>query len=316
MEGFKVIPGFEDWCVTRDGRIYSVKDGKRIKSYKYGDRLFSSYSVKETKKLLSVHLAVALAWVENDDPHLKTIINHKDGNPMNNWYENLEWTTYSGNNYHAVNTGLRPENIPCKIRSFYTKEVIEFQSVAQAAEFMGLPKCRVLESLRPRRFGSLIAGEYEFRVIGDPEPFFYEDKPYIISPSRYMVTVEESDGSKRYLFKMGQLLQGYQLYRCPNGKSIPALVEYANQLYPDKKFTLRDGMTEPRFESPRRRLGSLIRIKPVIAKKDNETLEFKSLTEAARHFHVDRDVIKLRLSNPESTFLGWSFEGKPCFRET
>lgn len=314
MEGFKVIPGFENWCVTKNGRIYTTAEGKLVKCYMFGDRLFASYTVGGNKRLLPVHRAVALAWVENDDPVNKTVVNHKDGIPLNNWWENLEWTTHSGNNYHAVNSGLRPECIPCKIRSFYTKEVKEFASVAQAAEFMGLPKSSVIESLRPRLFGRLIAGEYEFRVLGDPEPFFYEDKPQIVSPSRYMVTVEEADGRKRYLFKLGELLQGYQLYRCPNGKSIPALVAYANELYPDKKFTLRDGHTEKRYESPRRRVGAGSRHIPIIARKDGEELSFKSLTEAARHFHVDRDVIKLRLTNPESTFLGWTFEGKPCFR--
>lgn len=316
MEGFKVIPGFENWCVTKNGKIYRVADGKLIKAYKYGDYLFVSYPDNETKKLLGVHRAVALAWVVNDDPVIKDDVNHKDGNKMNNWHENLEWVTCSRNNYHAVNSGLRPENIPCRVRNFYTKEVVEFPSVAQAAEYMKLPKCRVLESLRPRLFGKLIAGQYEFRVTGDPEPFFYEDKPYIISPSRYMVTVEESNGSVRYLFNLRELLQGYQLYRCPDGKSIPALVAFANTLYPDKKFTLRDGLNEKRFESPRRRLGSINRRRPVVAKKDSETLSFKSLSEAANYFCVDRDVIKLRLSNPESTFLGWSFEGKPCFDET
>ena len=316
MEGFKVIPGFEDWCVTNNGKIYQVNDGELIRAYKYGDRLFCSYPVGKERKLLAVHIAVALAWVANDDPILKIVVNHKDGDPMNNWYENLEWTTYSGNNYHAVNTGLRSDNIACRIRDFYTKEIKEFPSVAQAAEYMKLPKSTVIESLRSRKFGKLIAGQYEFRQMDDPEPFFYENRPFIISPSRYMVMVTEPDGSERYIFNLKDLLQKYQLYRCPDGRSIPALVEFAIKLYPDHKFVLRDGYTEVQHKGSRKRVAGSTRRKVIAAHKGNEKLEFRSMTEAARHFHVDRDVIKLRLSNPEATYLGWTFEGLPCFKET
>ena len=316
MEGFKVIPGFEEWCVTKRGEIYNASTGRRIRSYVYGDRLFCSYPSGVVQKLLSVHKAVALAWVENDDPSVKTIVNHRDGNPMNNWHENLEWTTYSGNNYHAINSGLRGDCMPCKIRNFYTKEIKEFPSIAQASEYMGLPKDRVIDSLRPKKFGKLIAGQYEFRLLDDSEPFFYEDKPYIISPARYMVQVDETDGSKRYLFNIGSLLQQYQLYRCPYGRAVPALVKYANEIYPDKKFTFRDAYTEIKSTGSSKRVAGKTRIQPIAATKGEERLEFKSLSEAARHFHVDRDVIKNRVTDPEATYLGWSFEGMPCFRET
>lgn len=317
MEGFKVIPGFEKWCVTRNGKIYDAGTGKLVRSFKYGDRFFCNYkSDSGFQKLLSVHLAVALAWVPNDDPVLKTVVNHKDGDPMNNWYENLEWTTYSGNNYHAINTGLRSENIPCKIRDFHTKEVKEFSSVAQASEYMGVPKTSTIDNLRSKKFGKLIAGRYEIRLEGDPEPFFYESRDYIISPSRYMVMVTEESGREVYIFNIRDLLKRYQLYGCPEGKSLPALVDFANRIYPTKKFVLRDGYTEQRYVHPRETSGKGSRKIPIIARKGDEEISFKSLTQAANHFHVDRDVIKLRLSNPESTYLGWSFNGKPCFRET
>ena len=40
----------------------------------------------------------------------KIIVNHKDGDKLNNDIENLEWTTYTGNVIHAFETGLRTDN--------------------------------------------------------------------------------------------------------------------------------------------------------------------------------------------------------------
>lgn len=311
IEAFRVIPGFEKWCITRDGRIFHVETGNRIRTYMYGDRMFANYPENTTDRLVSVHRAVALAWVENDDPHLKTVVNHLDGNPLNNWYKNLEWTTTSGNNYHAVNTGLRTDNMPCKIRDFHTKEIREFPSISQACDFMKLPNNTTLERLRPRKFGALIAGRYEFRLKDDHEPFFYENRDFIISPSRYMVEVTHEDGSKRYLFKNGELMLQYQLYKSPYGRSVPGLLKYAEELHPNKKFKLRDGFSESTRTGSRSRARSTFQWHPVIARNGDKTLEFKSITAAAGYFNVDRDVIRLRLSNSESRFLGWSFEGKP-----
>lgn len=310
ISAFRVIPGFEKWCITRDGRIFDVETGNRIRTYLYGDRMFAGYPCDETTRLISVHRAVALAWVENDDPALKTVVNHRDGNPLNNWYKNLEWTTSSGNNYHAVNTGLRSDNKPCRIRDFYTKEIREFPSIAQACDFMKLPKSTVLDTLRPRKFGALIAGRYEFRLKDDTEPFFYENRDNIISPSRYMVEVTHEDGSKRYLFKNGELLLHYQLYKSPYGRSVPALLKYAEEIHPNKKFKLRDGFAESVRTGSKAKVRSTFRWHPVTARNGDKVLEFRSITSAAGYFNVDRDVIKYRLNNPEIKFLGWSFEGE------
>ena len=53
-----------------------------------------------------IHVLVASLFVKNKNPDKFTIVNHLDGNKCNPDYRNLEWTDYSGNVKHAIQTGL------------------------------------------------------------------------------------------------------------------------------------------------------------------------------------------------------------------
>lgn len=175
-EEFREIPGYSKYGVTKSGVIKSFERDLILRQYWLdGYRIVDTFRGSATETL-PVHRAVALVWVVNSDPERLTIVNHKDGNRANNWFENLEWTDYSGNNYHAVNSGLRSDNIPCKVRDFTDGIVYEFNSMAQAAEYMGLSKDTPFCMLRPKMFGKLVKDRYEFRQAGDTESWFYESR--------------------------------------------------------------------------------------------------------------------------------------------
>src|SRR5690606_39581867 len=58
-------------------------------------------------KYALVHRLVAMAFVPNDDPESKIVINHKDGNKKNNYYKNLEWCDVRYNTIHSYRLGDR-----------------------------------------------------------------------------------------------------------------------------------------------------------------------------------------------------------------
>ena len=60
--------------------------------------------VRVNKQKYSLHHLVASTFIEN--PQLKPIINHIDGNKTNNSVINLEWCTIQENNQHNHNAGL------------------------------------------------------------------------------------------------------------------------------------------------------------------------------------------------------------------
>lgn len=114
QEIWKDMVGFE-------GR-YQVSDYGLIRSIlsnhgKYQERLRTPRLRSETCKYLyiqlsvldkphheAVHRAVAKAFIPNPDS--KPMVNHIDGNKLNNNACNLEWVTCSENHRHAFKTGL------------------------------------------------------------------------------------------------------------------------------------------------------------------------------------------------------------------
>lgn len=102
-----IIPGFEDYAATRDGKIISLKHGKqRELKQVYGTNGYMNVGLsmngKSTTK--SVHSLVARTFVTNSNPRKNKIVNHLDRDKLNNNASNLEWTDHKGNAIHAAVT--------------------------------------------------------------------------------------------------------------------------------------------------------------------------------------------------------------------
>jgi hypothetical protein len=79
------------------------------------------------KYQVRVHTLVAGHFVEK--PSLKlNCVNHKDGNKLNNYYKNLEWTTRGDNVRHAALTGLMDfKGVKHKMAKLTNEKVIEMR---------------------------------------------------------------------------------------------------------------------------------------------------------------------------------------------
>lgn len=88
----------------KDGK-YKYKNRTHIKPYinSKGYYCVNLYQNGKVHKYLA-HRLVGLAFIPN--PNNYPIINHIDGNPLNNHESNLEWCTQSHNIKHAWDTGL------------------------------------------------------------------------------------------------------------------------------------------------------------------------------------------------------------------
>lgn len=155
MENWKPIPGYEGIYEASDcGRIRTA-EGKTTSSALYPVRRWKQRVLK-TKMLarkngkhsdLRVNLwkdgkektylvarLVAMAWCPGYAEGLT--VNHKDGNPLNNVPENLEWISLKANIQHAFNTGIATNQRPIKLVAPGGK-IVPFRSLAEASRCLG-----------------------------------------------------------------------------------------------------------------------------------------------------------------------------------
>lgn len=99
-----------------------------------------------------VHRLVAMLFVDNPDPEKNNIVNHRDGNKENNRADNLEWTSVSGNNQHAIDNGLLKITKRAVIQ--YDDEdnkIAEFESLDAASKETGINDARIVNCCKGKR---------------------------------------------------------------------------------------------------------------------------------------------------------------------
>lgn len=87
--------------ITQEGFIYSKRTNKKLKPWLTHSGYYTvSLYLGATKIKAMIHRLVALKYIDN--PYDLPVVNHKDGNKLNNDKSNLEYCTYSENNRHAM----------------------------------------------------------------------------------------------------------------------------------------------------------------------------------------------------------------------
>lgn len=160
-EIWKDIKGYENlYQISNFGRVKSfvgwnghkyIQRERILAPYKQQGNLNYYRSVVKLrkngiKKDCKVHRLVAEAFIPN--PKGYNIINHIDGNPLNNHVENLEWTTQKENMKHAIENELKVTRINTIDRETMVELLNNGYKYDEISNMLGIAKGTVCNYIR------------------------------------------------------------------------------------------------------------------------------------------------------------------------
>ena len=95
----KKIPYNNKYLIDENGKVLNTETGQYLRG-SYNETGYHYYRLSKNgkKKMFFAHRLVAEAFIPN--PNDYPVVNHIDGNKINNSVNNLEWCTYSENTQH------------------------------------------------------------------------------------------------------------------------------------------------------------------------------------------------------------------------
>lgn len=290
LDKFRVILNFSRYAISEGGEVIRLSDNKIIPIEKHrlnGYPVISLYNPERGEKTnLVLHRLIALTWIRNDDIVTKCNVNHIDGNKENYSVANLEWSTPSENSLHAVNNGLRNDNVPIEIMDVDTLDEYTFPSIHQACAFVGcspkaytdLPKHKLLND------------KYKYRLVGGS--VWYPD----LATTRNTSSVEVSGFN--HLTREVIVAESIKAMARRTGIWYNTIItslksDPEGQFYGKDSWSFCYGIREvwDGVYSP----SPTVQIS-VVAKNGDEVLTFKSLRSVSEYFNVDRSTVKNRLN--------------------
>lgn len=292
--GFRMIPCFPMYAIDASGVVINIDNFDVIKPLANQYPKVNVYNPDRNKFMeVMIHRLVALAWVKNNDYVENYTVNHKDGNKLNYHYLNLEWTSLSRNIKHAFETGLRNDNIRCKIRDATNGEVKNFSSVGDACLFMGINKR--IKDLEYRRKHKLINGKFEIKLEDDLSPWYYENISGPVKEGRYVTKITYPNGMSESFFDLRDVIRKFQLWNMPSMSAIEIINRMGTQ-HPSIKIEITDSYYRP------------IQGRNILT---NEVISANSSSEMSKIIGIDRRKINAGLIHDgKRNIEGWVFRDK------
>lgn len=160
-DDWKCFPLSSDYMVSSTGRILSYKRGdwRELQPYLGANGyLYVNLRIDMQTIRYYIHRLVAETYIPN--PYDKRVVNHIDGDKLNNSVDNLEWVTDQENSIHAYRNGLsrmpsrecifEANRRPVEAVCLATGERMLFHSQAEASEVLGIERSHLNMALRGR----------------------------------------------------------------------------------------------------------------------------------------------------------------------
>lgn len=213
---WKNIPNYENYKISTTGKIKNINTGRILKFSLRKGYLSCNLSSNNIKKTYNIHQLVAKIFIKN--PKRKRLVNHIDGNKLNNNIDNLEWVSPSENCLHAHKNNL-VKSYKRKVNQCdkFGNIIMTYDSIKNAEKHTGVNSKHISSVCLGKRKTS---GGYIWKFYDDNKSHIKEGKP-LSTNKNYLVT---KDG-KVYSCRSNKFLKpkidpdGYlSVSICDNGK--------------------------------------------------------------------------------------------------
>lgn len=162
-----IVPSFPHLAISETGECINYKTNHvfvpRLNPYGYHVLSLRDPLTNEYREVM-VHQLVANAWIIRNQDIVHPVVNHKDGNKLNNIAANLEWVTRSENNRHARDHGNVGKEVICEITNRNTGEKIVFRNMTDAAMYCDIDVSE-LKTAKFNRIKTIADGKYSVRFL-------------------------------------------------------------------------------------------------------------------------------------------------------
>lgn len=163
----KQIPCFSNYEINENGDVYSLVSKRYLnqQSNNFGYKSVKLFNDDNIRMDMRIHRLVAFTYI-GIPPKNKNIINHKDGNPSNNNYINLEWCNTAENTQHAHDNNLINKYYIkiCQFNIFNGHFIKMYNSIKEASEKTNIDETDISRACRYIR---KTAGNYIWKLEKD-----------------------------------------------------------------------------------------------------------------------------------------------------
>lgn len=190
LKGFVDIPGFSNYMINKEGVVYSKVYKKRLSPFNTSGYL--AVMLKDNngaERNRRIHHLMVMAYKHDDHLRMKEshelytpsdegylVVNHIDGNRLNNSLDNLEVVSQKENYKQTTDAGLKITK-PVVIRWVDTGEEKEFISIQSASNALGLSSKTLSQRFTSKDYLRTVYPEgVQIRFLSDPDfekPIYY-----------------------------------------------------------------------------------------------------------------------------------------------
>lgn len=317
--GFKKVPTLPLMVHRKSDYVYQIKQAHiesicvlmKVHRYEY-------LTIFLNRKSWGIHRLKCMAFLPLPDRN-KTfkdyIINHKDGNKLNNDIDNLEWSDYKGNLIHAFKTGLRTDNHPLWLYDLKENKYYHFYSKTECAKFIGCGVVSVIYNLSTKG-KSLINLRYQVGYTKDIFGYITKDNAYKFATKNKPVKLYDSNEN---LISSFSSLKAMHKYIGMKPRSVPIRKQKGNRFKLGDKYvweyvTKYDEMLEIIDKCPYKRkyhpgIGFKVFVHEIIVTYPDKTVKiFPDLHAASRALGASHAALQKRLSKYKGVWREYKLE--------